>query len=208
MGSSYSQPHVVLKEVADPEADLASAVSDRAPAAFAALTAEDTRALVTHLPDLERQARRLIANASDAKDLVQDTMERAVRSYGQFQRGTNLRAWLYTIMARRATDVFRRQKNRNREPIDPAQVPAPEPAEPSVWTTVSDEQFRRAVQQLKPIFREVFELHEMHNLQYQDIADRLAIPSSTVGTRLRRARQHLRDLLDREMKQDRREAAR
>ncbi|MGN4225875.1 sigma factor, partial [Burkholderia gladioli] len=54
--------------------------------------------LIDHVPRLRRYARALIHNRELADDLVQDTLERALRHTEQFQAGTDLRAWLFTIM--------------------------------------------------------------------------------------------------------------
>jgi RNA polymerase sigma-70 factor (ECF subfamily) len=170
---------------------------DRKPAEA---TPPETAELAAHWPDLLRQARRLMSNASDAKDLVQDTFERAVRAFPTFRAGTNLRAWLYTIMVRRARDHFRRARVRGATAVEPDALPAPsdEPEE-MPWTRVTPEDFAAALGRLKPTFREVFEMHEVHHLPYSDIATRLGVPINTVATRLRRAREKLRGHLLAEM---------
>jgi RNA polymerase sigma-70 factor (ECF subfamily) len=152
--------------------------------------------LTSHWPALFRQAMRLMGNASDAKDLVQDTFERAVRALPQFQPGSNMRAWLYTIMVRRARDHFRRDRAHPLESVDEESLAAPEAdAAASPWSAITEEQFRAAIEQLESPFREVFELHEVHRMHYQDIALQLRVPMNTVASRLRRAREKLRRLL-------------
>jgi RNA polymerase sigma-70 factor (ECF subfamily) len=160
--------------------------------AVGALDAE----LATHVPHLLLQARRLTTSATEAQDLVQDTMERAVKSLRRFTPGTNMRAWLYTILVRRACDVHRqRRSQRHSDVVETDTLPAPTPEEQSIWVHVTDADLQQAVSCLRVSFREVFELHEVHHLCYQDIAMRLGIPVGTVGTRLRRAREKLRKTL-------------
>jgi RNA polymerase sigma-70 factor, ECF subfamily len=172
---------------------------ERKPAAKPDVPAQ-TADLAEHWTDMLRQARRIMPNASDAKDLVQDTFERAVRALPSFRPGTNLRAWLYTIMVRRARDHFRRAKVRSATTVEPDALPAPvDEPEDTPWTRVTAEDFAAALGRLKPAFRDVFEMHEVHHLPYSDIASRLGVPINTVATRLRRAREKLRGLLIAEM---------
>ena len=154
--------------------------------------------LGSHIADLMRQAGRLVSDPAEAQDLVQDTLERAVRAIDRFKPGTNMRAWLYTILVRRACDHHRLQRARRRcEAIEPDTLPAPAPDEPSPWVNATEADVRLAVSRLHPIFREVFVMHEVDHLPYQDIAARLDIPIGTVGTRLRRARHKLKNAIRR-----------
>jgi RNA polymerase sigma-70 factor (ECF subfamily) len=169
--------------------------------AWPQLGRQDATALAEHLPDLYRQARRIFRDENDAQDLIQDTCERAVRAFSQFRPGTNLRAWLYTIMVRRSQDLFRARRARPHTDFDPDQLPAPEGGSESPenqecqWSQVSDQQFQEAVADLPKRFRQVFELHAVNHLPYQDIALRLDIPINTVASRLKRAREKLRKRL-------------
>jgi RNA polymerase sigma-70 factor (ECF subfamily) len=166
--------------------------------AWPQLGRQDATALAEHLPDLYRQARRIFRDDNDAQDLIQDTCERAVRAFSQFRPGTNLRAWLYTIMVRRSQDLFRARRARPQTDFDPDQLAAPETSSEShesQWSQVSDQQFQEAVADLPKRFRQVFELHAVNHLPYQDIALRLDIPINTVASRLKRAREKLRKRL-------------
>ncbi|HVZ88719.1 MAG TPA: RNA polymerase sigma factor [Polyangia bacterium] len=145
---------------------------------------------------LYARAMRLLRNRSDAMDLVQDTYERALRGKGTFQDGTNLRHWLMTIMYNLFLDRCRRQA---REPralcLDDHDVASPEPEMPEAWETITEEQISAALAELERPFREVYELRLLDNCSYDDIAHKLTIPRSTVGTRLMRARHKLRETL-------------
>jgi RNA polymerase sigma-70 factor (ECF subfamily) len=142
------------------------------------------------------RAMRLARSHSDAWDLVQDTYERALRGQASYQPGTNLRLWLMTIMYNLFLDRCRRQA---REPrvmaIDEGDIPNPEASSPEPWEGITPEQVHAAVADLELPFREVYELRLTSNCSYDEIADKLTIPRSTVGTRLLRARQKLRRTL-------------
>jgi RNA polymerase sigma-70 factor (ECF subfamily) len=145
---------------------------------------------------LYARAMRLVRSRSDALDLLQDTYERALRGRASFQPGTNLRHWLMTIMYNLFLDRCRRLA---REPralcIDEHEVATPEPDAPAPWETITDDQIHAALADLEHPFREVYELRLLGNCSYDEIADRLTIPRSTVGTRLMRARRKLRQTL-------------
>jgi RNA polymerase sigma-70 factor, ECF subfamily len=148
---------------------------------------------------LYARALRLLRSPQDAWDLVQDTFEHALRGYARFQPGTNLRVWLMTIMHHLFIDRCRR---RSREPsaatIDENDIPSPEPSAPEAWESITDEQIAAALADLESPFREVYQLRLHDHCSYDEIAARLTIPRSTVGTRLMRARQKLKKtLLDR-----------
>jgi RNA polymerase sigma-70 factor (ECF subfamily) len=145
---------------------------------------------------LYARAMRLLRSRSDALDLVQDTYERALRGKATFQPGTNLRHWLMTIMYNLFLDRCRRL---GREPralcLDEHEIASPEPYAPEPWETITQEQINAALAGLEHPFREVYELRLIDNCSYDEIADRLTIPRSTVGTRLMRARHKLRQTL-------------
>jgi RNA polymerase sigma-70 factor (ECF subfamily) len=150
-----------------------------------------------HEPALQAFAMRLCGASADARDLVQDTHERALRRFDTFAPGTNARAWLFTILHRAFIDRCRRRAVERRvDSIDEVDVPAPEASEPPPWANVSSEQLTRAVAALEDDFRSVYLMHARESLSYKEISERLGIPSSTVGTRLARARQKLRALLE------------
>jgi RNA polymerase sigma-70 factor, ECF subfamily len=152
------------------------------------------------VPDFESalfaRAMRLVRSRPDAWDLVQDTYERALRGRATFQPGTNLRLWLMTIMYNLFLDRCRKQA---REPrvcmVEEEEIASPEPDAPEAWEEISSQQVKDALADLERPFREVYELRLVENCSYDEIADRLTIPRSTVGTRLMRARHKLRRTL-------------
>src|SRR3546814_12977688 len=73
---------------------------------------EQAEAIESHIPALRRYARALVRDADKADDLVQDCLERSVSRIAQFQPGTNLRTWLFTIMHNLHCDALRRTQRR------------------------------------------------------------------------------------------------
>ena len=153
-----------------------------------------------HSPQLRAIALRLTGNAADAADLVQDCFERAFRNYDKLEPGTNPRAWVVTILHNLFIDRCRRGR---REPhkvaVEDVALAAPEPAnDPDpVWTQLTAEDLRRALEQLEPDFRDCYRMHALEDRSYKEISAALGIPAATVGTRLLRARDKLRKLLAR-----------
>ena len=85
------------------------------------LTTDDAKAIEAEIPYLRRYARALTGGAEAADDLVQDSLERAIARFDQFRPGTNLRAWLFTIVHNMRCDQHRRLVRRPIEiPIDDA----------------------------------------------------------------------------------------
>jgi RNA polymerase sigma-70 factor (ECF subfamily) len=172
------------------------AAGDRPPPSAGSGGGDRVAELMTHWPALHRSARKLMRDPADSEDLAHDAFERALRSLDRFKAGTNMRAWLYTIMVRLARDQFRRRRIRRTDEIDIEMVPTPEDEPPPpAWSAVTPEQVRAALTGVSPVLRQVFELHELEHLAYLQIAGKLGIPVNTVASRLRRARERLRELL-------------
>lgn len=132
-------------------------------------------------------------NAHDAEDLVQETFLRAYRGFDKFEAGTNIRAWLFTILHRVRTDAFRRagRSPRTVEMVDegPA-VPAPQEA-----LAAGGEDIERALAALPESFRVAVILRDVEELSYDEIARALEIPIGTVMSRIHRGRGLLRAAL-------------
>jgi RNA polymerase sigma-70 factor (ECF subfamily) len=152
-----------------------------------------------HRAALEAVALRLARNRDDAQDLVQDTLERAWRARERFAAGTNVRAWLITILRHRFFDESRRRTGGpfgpQGEPADFDELPLREAEIEPAWASITSEQLRAAVSALPQPFRRICELRFFENLPYDVIARHLRIPGNTVGTRLLRARRKLRETL-------------
>lgn len=147
--------------------------------------------LVRHRPALERSARRLCRNRHDAEDLVQSTLVRAWQARAQFLPGGNIGGWLHRILCNYHLDTLRR-RNGIQVPL-PDEIPAlpADPDDRSSPLALPPEVVLDALNQLPPELREPLELLVIHGKRYREIAEALAIPINTVGTRIRRARQKL-----------------
>jgi RNA polymerase sigma-70 factor (ECF subfamily) len=150
-----------------------------------------------HEPVLRSIALKLCRDAEEARDIVQDTFERAFKGYASRPPGANQRSWLATILRNRFIDAWRRavlmRKMEDTVEKLAAQPPVEEPAEG--WSSVTDGQLAKAVEGLDEEFRRVYVMHSVEGRSYQEIASVLGIPKPTVGTRLLRARRKLRDAL-------------
>ena len=151
--------------------------------------------LVGHIPDLRRYARSLTGDAWAADDLVQDTLERACARWQLWAAGSDLRAWLFTLMhnlfvdnARRAT----RQQAANRVDVDEVAHELASPA--GVPDQAMD--LQRCLLRLPPEQREVLLLVTLQDLGYEEAARITGVPIGTVMSRLSRARARLRDLME------------
>jgi len=150
---------------------------------------------------LTMQASSLAANPFLAEDLVQDTIERALRHQGRFCPGTSLRSWLMRIMRNLFID-WCREKTRHRDLAD-NQGPELDENEPSVedpepirpWDLLDSADLTAVLQGIDERLRRTFELATFEGLSYEAIATLTGVRVSTVGTRLLRARNRMRLLL-------------
>ncbi|ADO68530.1 RNA polymerase sigma factor [Stigmatella aurantiaca] len=153
-----------------------------------------------HASELHAVALRLCQHPADARDLVQDTLERGLRNLDRFIPGTDARAWLLTILHRLFIDRCRAkaQGQRGDVPVDflEERLPAPVPEALPRWAAISLEQLRDALGRLPEAFRIIYQLHAVEGRSYIEISQELGIPKATVGTRLMRARRRLRELLE------------
>jgi RNA polymerase sigma-70 factor (ECF subfamily) len=152
-----------------------------------------------HLDALYRTALRMTGDSGLAEDLVQETMLKAYRGYGSFVRGSNFKAWLFTILTNATINDYRR---RSRSPLvtDFAEV-EPEDAEPMPQFSAEDvarlgdrlgDPAKRALDRLPPEHRLVFLMSTFEDLSYKEIAAILGVPIGTVMSRLFRARAVMR----------------
>lgn len=145
--------------------------------------------VVDLIPALRAFARTFTSAAFEADDLVQETLLRALRSIDQFEPGTSLKSWLFTIMR----NVFRTQyKLRKRESpgsIDCAELSIPT-APSQEWSVINGE-FRAALGCLSPAHREVLVLVAGFGMSYKEAADICDCAIGTIKSRLSRAREEL-----------------
>lgn len=149
------------------------------------------RELAAMLPRLRRFALSLTGSAHDADDLVQDTVERALKYARRWQPGTRLDSWLYRIAQNIWIDSVRARKRRPSAPIeDAAHIPGmggQDAAEARLMLL----QTMEAMMRLPEEQRVVASLILIEGFGYQETAEILEIPIGTVTSRLARAREAL-----------------
>jgi RNA polymerase sigma-70 factor (ECF subfamily) len=155
---------------------------------------------------LYRTALRLTRVPADAEDLVQETYLKAFRAADQFEPGTNLRAWLFTILhntaRNRARDRAREGVTVDSDAVDQAadapsyglSAPVATPEALLLRETLTPE-LQAAVDELPEAFRQAVWLRDVEEFSYAEIADMLSIPVGTVMSRISRGRRMLFDRL-------------
>jgi RNA polymerase sigma-70 factor, ECF subfamily len=146
---------------------------------------------------LRRYARVLTRNPDRADDLVQDTLSRALDKQHLWQPGTNLRAWLFTIMHHQNVNNVRRDI-RGSAAVDIEQVSATLPATTDPSASRKMVELDRALARLPLRQRQVILLVGLEGMSYEDTPGILSVPVGTVRSRLSRGRDTLRQLLDME----------
>ena len=151
----------------------------------------DAQGLVELIPRLRRYARALVGDRASADDLVQDTLERAWTKLHLFRQGTDLRAWLFTVMHN--VHVNRIRAARQTEALDEEMPELAQRAAQGDSLVVRD--LERAIAALPSAQREVLLLVALEDLSYEETARVLDIPVGTVMSRLARAREKVRALM-------------
>lgn len=152
------------------------------------------RELVALRPHLHQVAMSLTRDDTLADDLVQDAMEKALSQRGQFQKGSNLRAWAKTVMRNAFFDRHRHERLHVPLQFDVAWHDHRPCWSPVEQLTVDD--VVTALRSLRPIDRQVVELALLEERSYREISQRLGVVTNTVASRLARARGRLRTVLE------------
>ena len=173
----------------------------------------DNRALfeeqaIPFMDQLYAAGLRMTRNPADAADLVQETFVKAFAAFGQFQQGTNLKAWLYRILTNTFINSYRKKQ---REPYQGAiddledwqlggaesmtQGRSTRSAEAEAIDHLPDSAVKDALQAIPEDFRMAVYFADVEGFSYQEIADIMKTPVGTVMSRLHRGRRLLRDLL-------------
>ncbi len=153
----------------------------------------DSAAILAEIPRLRRYARALLGDRAAADDLVQDTLERAWSRHALWRAGSDLRAWLFSIMHNLRVDQLRRP-NPPTHSLDEDDFEVPIRATQSDRLEVMD--LASALRQLPDEQREVLLLVALEGSSYAEIASLLGIPAGTVMSRLARGRERLRLLME------------
>ena len=156
------------------------------------------REAVPHLDTVYRVALRYTGDHAKAQDLVQDTMFKAFRSWDRYQPGTNIRAWLLTILRNTFINEYRKEKQRGptvdvttAETFSLFNEVQEEDPEGRFFDQIVDDEVIRAIDDLPDEFRETLVLSDMEGMTYQEIADVTGAPVGTVKSRLFRGRRAL-----------------
>jgi len=170
--------------------------------------AEFEAVVLEHFHTLYSTALRLTRNPSEAQDLVQETLLKAYRFFDRFEPGTNIKAWLFTILRNTYINTYRKtvrqQEQVDFERIEPFYAEATNEPEWE-WTDqealeailrhVVQDDVKRALDALPEVYRIVVLLADLADLSYKDIAVIIGCPEGTVMSRLFRGRRLLRKSL-------------
>jgi RNA polymerase sigma-70 factor (ECF subfamily) len=151
-------------------------------------------ALINEMENLRKFALRLTRNASDAEDLVQATLLRALEKKDYFQEGTNLFSWTSKIMFNLFASQYRHKKKFDTQ-YDPTPYIEQASVGPSQEVTADLAKVRESMKLLSKEHREMLILVCIRGMRYEEVSEMLQIPVGTVRSRLSRARKQLQDLL-------------
>lgn len=162
--------------------------------------------LVLEIPALRRYALKLTRDKSEAEELVQRCLLRALVKRHLWQPGTDLRRWLFTILYRQWINELRR-RTRERNSLDGAEraltpTPGPDPV-----ARILAREIDQAIEGLPEIHREVMRRVALEDIPYCEAAAALNLPLGTIRSRLSRARRKLRQFADGSTDDDTRQLA-
>ncbi len=170
------------------------------PAQARAATSQDHQGelrpqIIRLLPDLRAFARFLARDRTLADDLVQDTLVRALGALDQFQHGTNLKAWLFTIQRNAFYEQFRRRRREQRAMAEQFSGDEAEGAPQHGAAELSD--LQRMLFSLPPLLREALVLVGAQELSHEQAAAICGVPVGTMKARVSRARAKLAQITGR-----------
>lgn len=163
------------------------------------------REALPHMDFLYNYALRMTNHEADAEDLLQETYLKAFRFWDQYEKGTNIRAWLFRILK---NSFINRYRKVSKEPdtVDYDEVKEfyntireesadPNDLQEAMFGNLLDDDVAEAIRQLPEEFRTVVILCDIEGLTYEEIAEFVDIPLGTVRSRLHRGRKLLRSRL-------------
>jgi RNA polymerase sigma-70 factor (ECF subfamily) len=157
-------------------------------------------ALLTAVPNLRAFAISLCGNIDRADDLVQETLLRALANISSFERGTNMSAWLFTILR----NLFRSEYRKRRREVEDADGSYAErmKSQPEQTGRLEFTEFRDALGKLPPDQREALILVGASGFSYEEAAEICACAVGTIKSRVNRARTRLTELMSIETTDD------
>lgn len=151
--------------------------------------------LITEMPKLQKFASKLTRNKSEAEDLLQSTLLRALEKKDYFETGTDLFKWSSKIMYNIFVTDYRR-KTKFETQYDPEFHIENRSVEADQHTKLEVKLLGQAMTHMSPEHKEILVLVCIKGMQYQEVADMLEIPVGTVRSRLSRARNQLIALME------------
>lgn len=161
--------------------------------------------IVPHLNSLKRHALKMTRDFDESEDLLQNTLLKAFRFFGSFEKGSNVKAWLFTIMTNSYINNYRK-KNKQPFKIDYEDVQnfyekiksedvKTQHYQDDAFSKVLDDDITQALSKLPDDFRTIIFLSDIEGYSYQEIANFVDCPVGTVRSRLHRGRKILYNLL-------------
>ena len=148
-------------------------------------------------PSLKSNAMRLTRDHEDANDLIQETLFKALTNRDKFSDGTNLKAWMFTIMKNTFITNYQRMMRRNTF-IDSTDnfhfINTSKSIENQAYSKFTMKDINEAIDKVSSIYKDPFLLY-FKGFKYHEIAERLEIPIGTVKNRIHIARKELKKLL-------------
>jgi RNA polymerase sigma-70 factor, ECF subfamily len=163
--------------------------------------------VLDHMDMIYAVALRLTRNATDAQDLTQNTVVKALRFHNKFEKGTYIKAWLLTILRNTFINEYRRKARRPmfveltgaepspEMPLDPEVNYEPEDRTSVGLMELLDDEVKNAVEALPDDFRHAVIMADLEDKSYKEIAEVMQCPLGTVMSRLYRGRKLLRERL-------------
>ena len=157
---------------------------------------------IPHMDILYNYALRMTSNADDAHDLVQETFLKAYRFWDKYEKGTNIRAWLFRIMKNTYINRYRKE-TKEPETVDYDNIQNfyntiryasddPNDLQEKIFGGLLEDDVAHAIESLPEDFRTVVILCDIEGLTYEEIAEFVDCPVGTVRSRLHRGRKMLR----------------
>jgi RNA polymerase sigma-70 factor (ECF subfamily) len=160
---------------------------------------------IPHMDILYNYALRMTSSPDDAADLVQETFLKAFRFWDKYEKGTNIRAWLFRILKNSFINKYRKE-TKEPETVDYNEIQNfyntikadwadPNDLQDKIFGGLLEDDVARALEALPEEFRTVVILCDIEGLSYEEIAEFVDCPIGTVRSRLHRGRKILRDML-------------
>lgn len=150
--------------------------------------------IIAHISGLMRYALALIGNYTGAEDLVQDTLQLALKNHQQWDKNRSLRPWLHRIFHKQFIELQHPEKTSPVPDVNPEEILSA--IAPARKDLVAMRDLLAALIKLPAEQKEVLLMVSLEGMEYREVSEIIEVPLGTVMSRLHRARQHLRASLD------------